>query len=75
MLRQIVRRGFCVSNKDPIHVRNAENDHYRGFFGKFNDTSDTQIKQNFQKLFHDKVYLDQCEVIHSFNILLYIDRN
>ena len=32
MIRQLARRGFCVSNKDPIHVRNAKNDHYRGFY-------------------------------------------
>lgn len=48
MFRQVIKRGFCVSNKDPFHVRNAQNDHYRKLFDKFRDKTPEQIKGNFQ---------------------------
>jgi hypothetical protein len=37
MFRQLIRRRFCVNNKDPIHVRNAQNDHYRKLFEQFTE--------------------------------------
>lgn len=35
MFRLVLRRNFCVNNNDPIHIKNAQNDHYRGFVKKF----------------------------------------
>lgn len=37
MFRQLIRRRFCVDNKDPIHVRNAQNDHYRKLADRFRE--------------------------------------
>ncbi len=35
MLRNSIKARFCVSNKDPMHVKNAENDHYKKMFKNF----------------------------------------
>lgn len=48
MFRQVLRRGFCVSNNDPIHVRNAENDHYKKMFEKFRSSNSSEVTGNFQ---------------------------
>ena len=63
MFRKLIRRTFCVNNKDPIHVRNAQNDHYRKLFEQFAERDETQIRANTQESFNDSVYLDKCEVI------------
>lgn len=35
MFKQVVKRGFCVNNKDAFHTKNYQNDHSRGLFKKF----------------------------------------
>ena len=37
MLRNTILRRFCVSNKDPVHVRNAQNDHRKKAFDAFRE--------------------------------------
>lgn len=64
MLRIVLKRAFCVNNKDPIHVRNAQNDHYRALSKKFEERDDTQILGNFQKRFHDPQFIEQNEVFY-----------
>lgn len=57
MLRQVIRRGFCVNNNDPIHVRNYRNDHARTIWDKLQERDDSQVLANFQQRFHDAQYL------------------
>ena len=59
MLRTVVRRGFCVNNNDPIHLKNYQNDHSLKMFEQLRDKDTTQIRGNFQKLFHDNQYIER----------------
>jgi len=54
MLRKVVKRGFCVNNNDPIHKKNAENDHALKMWKNLKERDDSKIKGNFKDLFHDK---------------------
>ncbi len=48
MFRQVIKKRFCVINNDPIHVRNAKNDHYKKLFEQFREKNPDQVKGNFQ---------------------------
>ena len=63
MLRSLIKQSFSaskdVTNKDPVHVKNAANSQYHKSMESFEKHDVEQYVANFKKSFYDKQYLER----------------